>query len=194
MYIFRKEIDAPAWLWESNCIEQSGVWADLNEFRFILDIPNEVRVISGEEKRAKSLLSFHVYSISCLAHCRFRNRGVVLCLWEASMNLPSFQLCLSSLSSQSPQGLIFLIEEAQTTSVLPFWLLHLQSPNPISTSLLLFFQCAWQHPPFEGFSLLKYLGNLCCHFYHRLWSKGYKLVDNSFLNQYQWSLLRGIEF
>ena len=95
LYIFRKEIDAPTWQWESNCIEQPSVWADLNEFRFILDIHNEVRVISGEEKRAGSYL--FLFS-SLPAHCRLRKRGPVLPLSEASMSLP----CLSTVWTPCP--------------------------------------------------------------------------------------------
>ena len=95
LYRFRKEIDAPTWQWESNCVEQPSVWADLNEFRFILDIHNEVRVISGEEKRAGSYL--FLFS-SLPAHCRLRKLGPVLPLGEASMSLP----CLSAVWTPCP--------------------------------------------------------------------------------------------
>lgn len=167
MYIFKKEIDAPAWLWDTNCIEQSSVWADSNEFRFILDMRNEVRVISGEEKRAGCLLSFHVYSDSCLARCRFGKLWPCHLSWEADRDLPPCQLCLGTLSSQSPHGLLYPIEPTlslkskQLHSCPEWYSSRLQPLNPQQS--LAFFQCDGQCPVIAVFSLLELLQ-------HRLWS------------------------
>lgn len=147
MYVFRKESDAPAWLWESSYFEQSSVLANLNEFRVILDIHNELRVILGEEKRAGSLLSFLVLCISCPAHCRLRE------LWRCPPPLRSKQepAPFSALPwlplfpgptrtvfwLSNPETFPFLKNKNHQLVLLPCWLLHLQTPNPINASLWL---------------------------------------------------------
>lgn len=203
MYIFRKEIYAPAWQWESSCIEQPRVWADLNEFRFILDIQNEVRVISGKEKRAGSLLSFPVCSLSCQAHCRLRKLWCCPPSRRGKREPALAQLCLGSESSLTLQGppvsdwvnlatsLFFKNKSNQCSCLLTF-----ASPTskpckhqPFIKTLSNFF-CFYPTNlvdsalPVVEFTLLGPLGNLCWHFHHRLWSEGYKLVGNSSLGQY----------
>lgn len=189
MYIFKKESDAPARLWESNCIEQSSVWADLNEFRFILDIHNEVRVISWEETRADSPLSFLCASTFSPGALQIQKTGGVLHLCKASRGLPPSQLCLGSLSFQAPQGLMFPVEQTlqhslslkTKTASAPALLTSApliskphkhQSLIKILSNVSCFYLVWLTAPSRFDFSLLEPLGNLCWHFHHRLWSGG----------------------
>lgn len=125
--------------WESNCIEQSSVWADLNEFRFILDIHNEVRVILGEKDRLAPIFSCVFYFLP--SPLQITKTGVVPRLWEPSMSLPLSQLCLASFSPQPQWGVSFLIEQSlqyplslktkHQLGLLPHCLFHFQSPDPV---------------------------------------------------------------